>query len=277
MNVMSSIHSFAPKTTAVVVSTTITTKLWLDSSDLSTLYQDTAGTTPVTSDGQTVQRWKDKSTNALAFSTTLSQHVYQSTGLNGQACVRATGLAGTGMQITTNSNTLPLAGQNSTVFIVSKRETMKASMIFIYGSERREWYYDVGGINGMKLKNEVVGTPLVVHDTSTALDTNGHVISSAHPVGSCSGWLDGAPFSPTATASRTWTNTTGGSARLFVFSNGSSYPMQGAISEIIIANGALGTNDRQAIEGYLAWKWNAVSYLPSDHPWKGVAPQVVIS
>lgn len=259
---------------------TITTKLWLDSSDLSTLFQNTTGTMPVTTNGQTVQRWSDKSANMLAFSTAGSQHTYQSNGLNGRACVRATGAEGTGMQITTNSNTLPLAGQDSTVFIVAKHETTKSGIIFIYGSERRLWSYwpETNGVsNGVQFRNDCVGVPLVLHDTSTALDTNGHVISSAHPVGSCSGWMDGAPFSPTATAPRTWTNTTGGSARLFVFSNGYSYPMQGAIAEIIIANETLGTKDRQAIEGYLAWKWNAVSYLPSDHPWKSAAPTVAIS
>lgn len=37
--------------------------VWYDISDISTLFQDTAGTTPVTADGQTVKRINDKSGN----------------------------------------------------------------------------------------------------------------------------------------------------------------------------------------------------------------------
>ncbi len=36
---------------------------WLDGSDLTTLFQDTGLTTPVTTDAQTVKGWKDKSTS----------------------------------------------------------------------------------------------------------------------------------------------------------------------------------------------------------------------
>jgi hypothetical protein len=45
-------------------------RLWLDASDLSTLWQDTGGTIAVTSNGQTVALWKDKSGNALNVSQT---------------------------------------------------------------------------------------------------------------------------------------------------------------------------------------------------------------
>lgn len=41
------------------------TMVWFDASDLSTLFQDTAGTVPVTGDNQPVQRWNDKSSNGF--------------------------------------------------------------------------------------------------------------------------------------------------------------------------------------------------------------------
>ncbi len=43
--------------------------LWLDASDLSKLFQDTGGTTPVSSDGDPVDRWNDKSGNAFDFTS----------------------------------------------------------------------------------------------------------------------------------------------------------------------------------------------------------------
>ena len=38
--------------------------------------------------------------------------------------------------------------------------------------------------------------------------------------------------------------------------------------EIIVAPTLLSTNDRQRIEGYLAWKWGLVHNLPANHPYR---------
>jgi hypothetical protein len=42
----------------------------------------------------------------------------------------------------------------------------------------------------------------------------------------------------------------------------------GRMMEILIYSRALTTTERQNVEGYLAWKWNLVSKLPSNHPYK---------
>jgi hypothetical protein len=44
--------------------------------------------------------------------------------------------------------------------------------------------------------------------------------------------------------------------------------------EVISFNRALSTDDRQTVEGYLAWKWGLQSRLPSSHPYKNVNPAV---
>lgn len=43
---------------------------------------------------------------------------------------------------------------------------------------------------------------------------------------------------------------------------------KGSMSEILVYNQALPNQSRQLVEGYLAWKWNLVSSLPSTHPYK---------
>jgi len=46
----------------------------------------------------------------------------------------------------------------------------------------------------------------------------------------------------------------------------------GNIHEIILFDGALSTDDRQKVEGYLAWKWGLESDLPAVHPYKAAPP-----
>lgn len=46
--------------------------LWLDANDISTLWQDSGFTTPVTADTQSVAGWQDKSGNARHFNQTLA-------------------------------------------------------------------------------------------------------------------------------------------------------------------------------------------------------------
>ena len=44
------------------------------------------------------------------------------------------------------------------------------------------------------------------------------------------------------------------------------------LGELIYHNVAFSTGQRQAMEGYLAWKWGLVSGLPSTHPYKLFPP-----
>ena len=46
----------------------------------------------------------------------------------------------------------------------------------------------------------------------------------------------------------------------------------GYISEILVYTSALSQTDRQAVEGYLAHKWDVTAKLPSNHPYKVTAP-----
>jgi hypothetical protein len=47
---------------------------------------------------------------------------------------------------------------------------------------------------------------------------------------------------------------------------GTSETFQGHIAEVIYYQRLLTTNERQLVEGYLAWKWGVQSNLPSTHP-----------
>jgi hypothetical protein len=46
----------------------------------------------------------------------------------------------------------------------------------------------------------------------------------------------------------------------------------GPIAEILFFASALSVDDRQKIEGYLAWRWGLQGKLPASHPYKGKPP-----
>jgi hypothetical protein len=55
---------------------------------------------------------------------------------------------------------------------------------------------------------------------------------------------------------------------------GGTAAVGGVISECIAMDRNATTEERQQVEGYLAWKWNIVSVLPADHPYKNSPPYV---
>ena len=63
---------FKKKNVASVLPIPINAWAWFDASDSLTLFQDTAGTNPVTADAQTVALWKDKSGNSRDVSQSSS-------------------------------------------------------------------------------------------------------------------------------------------------------------------------------------------------------------
>jgi len=53
--------------------------------------------------------------------------------------------------------------------------------------------------------------------------------------------------------------------------------LDGDIAEILFYNRELSTEERQELEGYLAWKWGLEDSLPTDHPYVLSAPGVDLS
>ena len=49
-------------------------------------------------------------------------------------------------------------------------------------------------------------------------------------------------------------------------------PSMGEIAELLVFDSVLPTNDRQKMEGYLAYKWGLTNSIPDDHPYKTSGP-----
>lgn len=120
--------------------------VWFNPADLSTLFQDEAGTTPVTANGQSAQYWANKGSVACALAGYVGggypAPVYSAAGLNGKQSLYC-GPAGNGALSTargitvgapvfSNAAGLTLAGAGS-VFIVWKPEPGNA--LFTIGDD----------------------------------------------------------------------------------------------------------------------------------------------
>jgi hypothetical protein len=65
------------------------------------------------------------------------------------------------------------------------------------------------------------------------------------------------------------------STRMYFFLNaGNTEPYLGTVGDYIFASAFSTLSEVQKAEGYLAWKYNLVSSLPSGHPYKSAAPTI---
>jgi hypothetical protein len=99
---------------------------WFDASDLSTMFQDTAGSTPVTADGQTVKRLVDKSGNGYVLTEATNGPVYRTSG--GKHWLEYNG---TNSELTnTSTNVTNSIGELTVFFAVNA--TTPAAEVFVF-------------------------------------------------------------------------------------------------------------------------------------------------
>lgn len=238
-------------------------KAWYDASDTSTVTVSTG-----------VSEWRDKSGNAyhVAQATSSLQPAYTSGShltFNSDYLVSTTTRYGLGANpnllilsvltptttSTSNGNVMQIGGPTSSTGVLRvNASTLNAS------NGQFAWRYNNG--------NEIY---------SPATSGQTYITSFYHPSGgnyASSGlFLDGTEVS--ASSSTNPTNTTTNTATYVYIGGGggltSGENYVGTISELIVLE-SVTTDDRQKVEGYLAHKWGLTANLPSDHPYKTVAP-----
>ena len=240
-------------------------QLWLDASD----------TTTITESSGSVSQWDDKSGN--------ENHVSQGTAVNQPT---------TGTRTINGLNVLDFDGDMlfTTDSVVSGNPNLGIALLILYdtnggaltdrtiqiGAGAGSTAGITGGTNGYSWRfndgTEEYGTV----STGTALIQIG-VRPSGGDYESSQMFIDGTEETATSLSNGTPNISAGAS----IGGGQSGNTALGTISNAI--NGAIGeaiavednsTNTRQKIEGYLAHKWGLTGSLPSDHPYKGLAPTV---
>jgi hypothetical protein len=264
----------------------ITTALWLDAADAST----------ITTVGGAVSQWNDKSGKGRNATqpTSGNRPTYQSSVQNSRNVIRFNAASS---QFLTCSNTAGAfnylhSGQGLIISVVKVGTTADPNALYgVLGN--------AGAFNGLRRGFSLAWDDRTLVPTSNRISTaaydglNNNVYSVGQSdillpqsfgiagalIDAANGIADnrvallinGSTYTGnTSTA----TVSTGDASFDFQFGDygtGFAY-LQGDIGETIIVQGAVSTLNRQKLEGYLAHKWGLTANLPNDHPYKLVGP-----
>lgn len=224
--------------------------LWLDGQDLTTLFQNTAGTTPVTASSQVVQLWRDKSSTGNNATSSSSSMTYSQNG------VYFPGTQTTGLSL--SASQLPNGTADSTWFFVINATT-SSTVVFMgagsSGAGLRQFY--LAGGNLQADKSGVGGISGTV-----AANTGSNVIFSclqSQTTTTLTGWQNGAQFGTTSFSFNI------GTTAATIGSDLGSYIYTGYVGELLVYGATLSAVQRQQVEAYLAKKWSLSSVLSTQN------------
>lgn len=232
--------------------------LWLDAADRNTVFEDISERLYAVP-GSLLTLWKDKSPrNCSAVSTSMQKPTLQENSI----------LFSGAQSLQLDSSLLPLGVSPFTLFIVGISTDSGVNTLFSYGKKPTTFnqviqvFSDSGRLNANLYSSSAIadGTNKLNQRTLTSLIYSSYL----------NGWINGSLFS-SKTNVRQALNTVPGFATI-----GSGYAgltqahyLNGSINEIIMYSRELSTDERQQIEGYLAWKWD--TDLDSSHPYINAA------
>jgi hypothetical protein len=239
----------------------ITTSLWLDAADVSTIILNST----------TISQWNDKSGNIrnVSQANAALQPLYTLSGLNS---LNIANFDGSNDVLNGIAMANFFSPTSYSAFVVGRARTIVTNTV--NGYENEAFYGDGGGYVAMYLRSSnLIGA--YNYDganrvATTAYTANTFVIGYAELSGSnIRIRTNGGSETITATSA---TGSLTGTLQLGRNYNSDVYCLDGEIAEVIFTNAALSNTNRQLIEGYLAWKWGLQANLPNDHPYKNSAP-----
>ena len=252
----------------------ITTALWLDADDAST----------ITTVSGNVSEWRDKSGNArhATQSVSASRPSYVAGAMGGKAVMRH---AGTGefLDLTPGLNFLSNSSAHTIFAVIESSQDGQFGGIIATQNEASNAgiQFGFGNVTPNVAIYRLQGASTRRQRTSSASFTGAPVIASLHYDGSGStAGNAGIRIFKNGTEDVGAFNEITGSGEFqkstdhFIGIRGTTIPYDGDIAEIIILESDASSQDRQFVEGYLAHKWGLEANLPAEHPYKSAAPVI---
>jgi hypothetical protein len=232
----------------------ISTALWLDAADTSTITQS----------GGAVSQWNDKSIYKRNATETTSRPAYTSNGLNSKSVVTFDGIAN---KLVISSKFMDsyelliacVAKENNGGFggiITSKADGFDRSPALNINNARKYIYQASQTVSLTSTStgeswNIIVGQSLSSVSHLLAINGTTQLTSTATSV-----------ISDVSSTTELGRYRTGADTNYGAFD----------LAELVVLTTNLTTINKQKIEGYLAWKWGLTASLPNDHPYKLVGP-----
>ena len=234
------------------------------------LWLDAADSTTVSLTGSTVTQWRDKSGNGNN-TTSIGAATYTTSGMNGRPCLSnitdATGpvtnpgsakisvfVVGTVPSLSsTYHNAFALNNSVKATALANFYATGNMFTSYYGGQSPPRIYGYMGGGNMSLSYSGTFGQPMVWEGLQDGVTT--------YTYG------NGTSYGTTTVSATTY------SYNAYWIGGPSNIPKwPGYLGEIIVYNRTILTNERQQVEGYLAWKWGTVTGLPASHPYKTTPP-----
>lgn len=228
----------------------ISTATWLDADDASTIVLN----------GSTVSQWTDKSGNSLNATQAIAaqQPAYSIAAINGKNALSLDGVDDW-MSLATATYT-----DSGCAFAVISPNSDPTYSAFLSVSSEYTLY--LGGATLTQVLRSTRITPGALGVPSTGAFILGYRSHSLSPLYELA--VNGSVVA-TNTVAFTVANPPNS-----IGSNQSTNKFAGLFAELVLVNAQVSLDNRQRMEGYLAWKWGLQGNLPVGHPYKNSPPTV---
>ena len=243
----------------------ISTALWLDAADNSTVFSD-AGSTQAVAGTSTVQQWNDKSGNSRHVSQATSnlRPSYTSAGLNGKNILTFSSKT---MRTALNALSFPTLA----VFAVASNG---ATSSVLFGIPEAELSHTAPFFRFLVFRDSSPPGSLSIRLNGSAATGALDSFGSGVNIYSLDSSTAQARLNGTVGVTGTPVTLTYPNSVPFVLGSNAATGelMNGTFAEVVAVSSAPSTDTRQRIEGYLAHKWGLTANLPNTHPYKHQVP-----
>ena len=244
-----------PLTTSVFSPTSFSSlQLWIDAADATTV-STSVGTS-------TIVALRDKSANAYLFSNATG-FTYNVTKFNTSYPSFYNPTEGAASHL--GSNTTVAMSQPITAFYVGRMLSNVSGTSYLHDSPT--------SINRIALfsSNAQMFAGSVISPGSSSILLQNYVLAANFNTTNSAGFINGSTTAYVSGNIGT-NNIVAGTGLLLANRLSLNESWNGHICEMLMYNRVLSTDDRQTVEGYLAWKWGLQGSLPTTHPYRNQNP-----